>query len=112
MRPDGLRNPRPVVGDRQFYPIRRVTSAYGDPDAAVLALRIAQRVAAEVPHHLIQVTAVERDGRIHVDLEIHHLLADLFDLAELRDERAQERAHLKSLAMCAVAAIELEDVLH
>src|SRR4249919_391757 len=103
MRPNGLWNPRPIVSDGQFYPIRRVASAYGDPDAAGLALGIAQGIAAQIPHYLVQMAAVERDRRIGIGLQVDHVLGHLLDLAELRHEGAQEGAHLEGLAVRAVA---------
>ena len=53
-----------IIDHFQFYSLAAVDRVDTDTNTAFLAPRMAQGVAAEIPHHLIQVAAVENDLRI------------------------------------------------
>ena len=71
-----------------------------------------QRIAAKVPHDLVQVAVVERHLGLGIQLQPDDSPRYLLGLAELIGELVQEFADLEHLAMRAVTAVQLQDVLH
>src|SRR5580765_3078063 len=79
----------PVVYHVQFYNGPAADQIDGDADARLAAAAMPQCVAAEIPHHLIQIAAIERDFGVDRQLERDQGSGLFFDLAELLDEGFQ-----------------------
>src|SRR5688500_15507528 len=88
-----------IVHHVQFYNTAFAFQVHRNAYARFLALAVAQRVAAEVPHHLVEMTAVEQHARIGFEFDREDLGADLFDLAELLDKSLHEVRHPEALAL-------------
>src|SRR3972149_2699256 len=99
LRPRLEDDPRPVVHHVQFYNTARALERGADHDAGGAAAAMPQRVAAEVPHHLVEMAAVEQDVRGRGQLDAKHAGIDLLDLGELLDEAGQKIGQPEALTM-------------
>src|SRR5688572_12141054 len=103
---------RTIVDHAQSYSIGARILIDPDDDAAGVASTIAQGVATQVPHHLIEMAAVEADRGLERHLQPQDLRIDALDTAELLGEGAQKVGNGKVLGERAVAPVELEHILH
>src|SRR5687767_11248925 len=101
-----------VIYHVQFYDIPTADYIYCDTYARVSTPAVPQRITAKIPHHLIQVAAVERDLRVGGQLEFEQRLRNFLDLAELFDKSSEIIGDPEYLSMCPLAAIELQYVVH
>src|SRR4051794_16241278 len=83
------RDARTIVHHVQFYIGTLLDLVDRDPNAAFLPPAMPQGVSTQIPHHLIQVTAVEDDSRLRMQLEAENLGTDSLDLAELLHEKPE-----------------------
>src|SRR5690606_28262513 len=106
------RDPRAVVDYAQLHAAARIVRMDADDDAARKPAAVAQRVPRQVPHHLVEVAAIEAHGGLEPELQPEQPRIDPFDAAELLHERAQELGERELLGERAVAAVQLQNVLH
>jgi len=103
---------RPVVHHVQFYNTARALERDADHDAGGAAAAMPQRVAAQVPHHLVEMAAIGQDVRVRGQLDAKHAGVDLLDLGELLDEAGQKIGQPEALTMRALAAVQPQHIVH
>ena len=81
-------------------------------DASAEAAAMPKRVPAKVPHHLVEVTAIESYQRLRGTLDPEQVTLNSLDAAELISESSQELDNLKLLLVRTVSPVEPEHVLH
>src|SRR5262249_32416751 len=106
------RHSRPVVDNVQFYNTGRALQRHVHAYAGALAPAVAQRVATQIPHDLVEVAAVEEDLGVIDELDGEDSGVGLLDLGELLDERLQKIDQPEALAARALAAIQAQYVVH
>src|SRR5574338_432697 len=76
--PQFRRHAGTIVHHVQFYSIALAFQADDDTDARLLPPAVPERVAAEIPHHLIELPAVEQHAWVGLEFDRESLRADLF----------------------------------
>src|SRR5690606_11020199 len=106
LRPRLGAQPRAIVHDVQFYNTAGPLHRYPDLNAGGPAPAMSQGIAAQVPHDLVEVAAIEQHLGLRRQFDREDAGIDFLDLRELFHKPAQKIDQPEALAMRALAPVQ------